>query len=151
MCTWGGSHVELNLAKDRVVVGWDPACHPFAALYQQFLLLPAEDTNPNGLVRPQCDFPPTSGAATYVAVVAEVSYAIRKLGLQTDLTRSFELNSCLFLCLCLCLDLLLEADHLVLLGLEELDFTALLRLSEAQGHPCHCLQLALTCCFCITP
>ena len=151
MCTWGGSHVELNLAKDRIVVGWDPACHPFAALYQQFLLLPAEDTNPDRLVGPQCDFPPTSGAATYVAVVAEVSYAIRKLGLQTDLTRSFKLNSCLLLCLRLGLDLLFEADHLVLLGLEELDLAALLRLSEAQGHPCHCLQLSLTCCFCITP
>ena len=55
--------------------------------------------------------------------------AVRELGLQADLTCCFQLDAGLLLSLGLGLDLLLEADHLVLLRLQELDLSALLRLT----------------------
>ena len=128
--TWCRYHVELNLPEDRVVVGGHPPSrHPLPALDQQLLLLPAQDADPDGFVRPQRDFAATSSATSHVAIVAEVADAVRELGLQADLTCCFQLDAGLLLSLGLGLDLLLEADHLVLLRLQELDLSALLRLT----------------------
>ena len=55
--------------------------------------------------------------------------AIRKLSLQADLTCCFQLDAGLLLSLGLGLDLLLQADYLVLLRLQELDLSACLRLT----------------------
>ena len=68
--------------------------------------------------------------------------AVRKLGLQTNLTCCFQLNAGLLLRLRLGLDLLLEADHLVLLGLQELDLATLFRLMKYKVTPVTALNLS---------
>ena len=64
----------------------DTALHPLAGLNEQLLLLPAEDANPDDLVRPEGDLAPASGAAPNIAVVAKVTHAIRKLSFEANLT-----------------------------------------------------------------
>ena len=61
-----------------------------------------------------------------------MAYAIRELGLQADLTCCLQLDAGLLLRLGLGLDLLLQADYLVLLRLQELDLSALLRLRRIE-------------------
>ena len=68
--------------------------------------------------------------------------AVRKLGLQTNLTCGFQLNAGLLLRLRLGLDLLLEADHLMLLGLQELDLATLFRLMKYKVTPVTALNLS---------
>ena len=81
--------------------------HPFTRLYQKFLFLSAENTNPDNFVRSERNFPPTSGTAADGAVVTEMAHSVRELCLQANLTRRFQLNSSFLLYLGLLLDLLL--------------------------------------------
>lgn len=67
------------------------AVDPLSGLDEQFLLLAAEDADPDDLGRAQGHLAAAAGAAPDVAVVADVADAVRELGLQADLARGHKL------------------------------------------------------------